>query len=64
MFESVRTPPHNFEAEQALLGAILLSNRAYERVSEFLQPDHFADPVHDLADWLRGIAIGGPRKAH
>ncbi len=41
-----RVPPHNFEAEQALLGAILLSNRAYEKVSEFLRPEHFADPVH------------------
>ena len=42
----VRTPPHNFEAEQALLGAILLNNRAVERVSEFLQPGHFAEPLH------------------
>src|SRR5579859_6074227 len=41
-----RTPPHNFEAEQALLGAILMSNRALERVAEFLRPEHFADPVH------------------
>jgi len=41
-----RTPPHNFEAEQALLGAILMNNRALERVSEFLLPEHFADPVH------------------
>ena len=42
----IRTPPHNFEAEQALLGAILMNNRALERVSEFLRPEHFADPVH------------------
>jgi replicative DNA helicase len=41
-----RTPPHNFEAEQALLGAILMNNRALERVSEFLRAEHFADPVH------------------
>ena len=33
-----RTPPRNLDAEQALLGAILLNNRAYERVSEFLRP--------------------------
>ena len=43
---SHRTPPHNFEAEQALLGAVLLNNRAFEKVSEFLRPEHFADPVH------------------
>jgi replicative DNA helicase len=41
-----RTPPRNFEAEQGLLGAILINNRAYERVSEFLKPEHFADPLH------------------
>ena len=44
--DQVRVPPHNFEAEQSLLGAILLSNPAYEKVSEFLKPEHFADPVH------------------
>ncbi|MBI4183261.1 MAG: replicative DNA helicase [Proteobacteria bacterium] len=44
----LRTPPHNYEAEQALLGAILANNRAYEKVSEFLRREHFADPVHGL----------------
>lgn len=42
----VRTPPHNYEAEQALLGAILFDNRALEAVADFLQPEHFADPAH------------------
>lgn len=41
-----RVPPHNYEAEQALLGAILLSNRTCEIVADFLKPAHFADPVH------------------
>ncbi|MGE0736491.1 MAG: replicative DNA helicase [Alphaproteobacteria bacterium] len=41
-----RTPPHNFEAEMALLGAILANNRAYDAVSEFLLDDHFADRRH------------------
>jgi len=41
-----RAPPHNYEAERALLGAILLNNRAFERVSEFLRPEHFTDPVN------------------
>ncbi|WP_454021293.1 replicative DNA helicase [Azospirillum sp. Marseille-Q6669] len=41
-----RTPPHNEEAEQALLGAILINNKAYEKVSEFLRPEHFYDPAH------------------
>ena len=34
------------QAEQALLGALLANNKAYERVSEFLAPEHFADPIH------------------
>jgi replicative DNA helicase len=41
-----RTPPHNTEAEQALLAAILVNNQAYHRVAEFLLPAHFADAVH------------------
>jgi replicative DNA helicase len=44
--DSFRQPPVNYEAEQALLGAILANNRAYEKVSEFLQPEHFADGAH------------------
>ncbi len=41
-----RTPPRNLEAEQALLGAILMNNRALERVTEFLRPEHFSDPAN------------------
>jgi len=43
---SQRSPPANLEAEQALLGALLANNKAFERVSDFLEPEHFADPVH------------------
>jgi replicative DNA helicase len=43
---SQRLPPSNLEAEQALLGALLANNKAYERVAEFLAPEHFADPIH------------------
>ena len=38
--------PHNQEAEQALLGALLVNNNALEKVSEFLRPEHFFIPVH------------------
>ena len=41
-----RAPPHNFEAEQALLGAILVNNEACDRVSSFLKPEHFFDALH------------------
>ncbi|MBV9776398.1 MAG: replicative DNA helicase [Acetobacteraceae bacterium] len=43
---SQRLPPQNLQAEQALLGALLANNKAYERVAEFLTADHFADPIH------------------
>ena len=41
-----RQAPSNLEAEQALLGAILVNNRAYEKISEFLKPFHFADAMN------------------
>jgi replicative DNA helicase len=44
--ERVPQPPANTEAEQALLGAMLINNTAYGRVSEFLLPAHFANAVH------------------
>jgi replicative DNA helicase len=44
--QPLRTPPYNLEAEQALLGAILVNNTAYARVSEFLAAEHFGNAVH------------------
>lgn len=41
-----REAPNNIEAEQALLGAILINNDAFYRVSDFLKPPHFYDPLH------------------
>ena len=42
----LRPAPHNIEAEQALLGAILVDNEAHARVSGFLEAQHFFDPLH------------------
>ena len=44
--KSFRLAPHNVEAEQALLGAILVNNEAFYRVSDFLMPEHFYEPIH------------------
>ena len=41
-----RMPPANLEAEQALLGALLANNAAFDRVSDFLRAEHFADAMH------------------
>ena len=44
--DAFRQPPHNLEAEQALLGAIMVNNEACDRVTTFLTADHFFEPVH------------------
>jgi replicative DNA helicase len=49
-----RAPPHNIEAEQALLGAILVNNEAFYRVSDFLEPKHFFEPIHQRIYELAG----------
>ena len=41
-----RAPPHNFEAEQALLSSLMHNNLAAEKVDDFLRAEHFADPLH------------------
>lgn len=41
-----RMLPHNIEAEQGLLGALLIDNRALEKISDFLKPEHFFTGAH------------------
>src|SRR6266481_8531652 len=41
-----RNAPQNIEAEQAVLGAIIVNNEAFYRVSDFLEPQHFFEPIH------------------
>lgn len=41
-----REAPSNIEAEQALLGAILINNAAMDAVAKFLEPEHFYEPLH------------------
>lgn len=38
--------PHNIEAEQQILGGLLLNNDLFHKVSDVLSEDHFFDPVH------------------
>ncbi len=52
-----RTAPHNIEAEQALLGAILINNEAFYRVSDFLKPEHFFEPIHNQIYQIAGDLI-------
>jgi replicative DNA helicase len=52
-----RQPPHNIEAEQALLGAILVNNEAFYRVSDFLEAKHFFETIHQRIFELAGSLI-------
>src|ERR1700742_2189540 len=52
-----RTAPHNIEAEQALLGAILVNNDAFYRVSDFLEPKHFLEAIHQTIYETAGSLI-------
>jgi replicative DNA helicase len=55
-----RTAPHNIEAEQALLGAILINNEALYRVADFLEPPHFFEPIHrQIYDTARSLIRTG-----
>ncbi|MGL4281363.1 MAG: replicative DNA helicase [Albidovulum sp.] len=38
--------PHNIEAEQQLLGAILTNNDIYDRIAALVKAEHFFEPVH------------------
>ncbi len=41
-----RMLPHNMEAEQGLLGALLIDNRSLEKISDFFRPEHFFFQAH------------------
>ncbi|MBI1365098.1 MAG: replicative DNA helicase [Alphaproteobacteria bacterium] len=55
--------PISLEAEQAILGAILFDNEVYYRVSAYLKPEHFYDPVHQLIYDAAGRLISSGRIA-
>lgn len=43
---SITSMPHNLEAEQALLGALMFDNAVFERLSDRLRGSHFYEPFH------------------
>ncbi|GAB4351472.1 MAG: replicative DNA helicase [Oricola sp.] len=38
----------NIEAEQAVLGTVLAYSGAYDEVARILEPEHFAEPLHEM----------------
>jgi replicative DNA helicase len=46
--EALRTPPHSIEAEQAVLGGLLLDTAAWDQVGDAVTPDDFYRRDHRL----------------
>jgi replicative DNA helicase len=46
--EALKLPPHSVEAEQSVLGGLLLDNGAADRIADFLSGDHFYSDAHRL----------------
>lgn len=46
--ESLRVPPHSIEAEQAVLGGLMLSGQAWDRVADKLSEEDFYRREHQL----------------
>jgi replicative DNA helicase len=41
-----RVPPHDLDAEAAVLSAVMLDQQALDKVNEFLRPEHFYSEAH------------------
>ncbi len=44
--QKMRELPHNIEAEQSLLGSIMLDNECFDEVSDIISPKHFFVPIN------------------
>jgi replicative DNA helicase len=51
--DNLKLPPHNIEAEQSVIGGLLLDNDAYDKIHS-LKPSHFYQ--HDHAEIYRAVA--------
>ncbi|MBN8528116.1 MAG: replicative DNA helicase [Caulobacterales bacterium] len=62
---SIPSMPHNLEAEQALLGALMFDNAVFERLSDRLRGAHFYEPFHQrlfdaIEDHIRQGLLADP----
>ncbi|MFA6081498.1 MAG: replicative DNA helicase [Patescibacteria group bacterium] len=46
--ESLKTPPHDLDAEKSVLGAVLIDSSSINLVAEFLKSEHFYSREHQL----------------
>jgi replicative DNA helicase len=59
--EDIRTPPHSVEAEQALLGGLLMDSVAWENVADVVRAGDFYRPDHQLIFEAIGALAGNGR---
>ncbi|MPZ42021.1 MAG: replicative DNA helicase [Betaproteobacteria bacterium] len=61
--DSLRTPPHSVEAEQAVLGGLLLDNSAWDKIGDFISEADFYRADHRLLYQYISRLIEGSRPA-
>ena len=45
---ALKVPPHSIEAEQSVLGGLLLDNSAIDRIADLMTPNDFYNDAHRL----------------
>jgi replicative DNA helicase len=61
--DSLRIPPHSIEAEQSILGGLLLDNSAWDKIADFVSPEDFYRYDHRLIFQHIARLISGSRPA-
>src|ERR1700709_2310518 len=61
--ESLKVPPHSIEAEQSVLGGLLLDNAAWDRIADFLSQSDFYRYDHRIIYEHIGRLIASTRPA-
>ena len=61
--ESLKVPPHSIEAEQSVLGGLLLDNAAWDRIADFLAQSDFYRYDHRIIYEHIGRLIAATRPA-
>lgn len=61
--DALRTPPANIEAEQGLLGTILMNNKAFHLIDEMLEPEHFSVGIYGRVYEVMQRIINAGREA-
>ena len=57
--DGLRVPPHSVEAEYSVLGALLIDNRAWDKVADLLEVKDFYRHEHRLVYEAIGQLING-----